>query len=158
MRNPSGPGVAQLYLREELLRQGCEALLRATRALSLACEEVLTEHGLGPAHHRTLFLIAGHPGVTMSELLRILHITKQSLNRVLNELAERRLIERRSRPSDRRLRLIYLTAEGQFLEQSLFAIQKDHLTQAYLAAGGPAVDGFRRVLSTLAEGGERHER
>lgn len=155
-RGQDAPGLAHLYLREEQLRQGYEALLRAGRALARLCDETLGEQNLGAAHHRCLFLIASHPAITMSGLLRALHISKQSLNRVLQDLTERGLIERRSKPSDRRLKLLYLTEAGQALEGKLFALQRERLTQAYLASGGPAVEGFRRVLAQLdgeAKGG-----
>src|SRR3546814_14153235 len=81
----------------------------------------LAAQGLGRAHHRALYFIARQPDLTVSHLLALLAITKQSLGRVLNELAERGLIESRPGERDRRQRLLRLTAAGAERATALFA-------------------------------------
>ena len=85
----------------------------------------------------------------MSELLRILAITKQSLGRVLNELTERGLIEIRPGREDRRQRLLRVTDAGAELETSLFEALRERLSAAYAQAGQNAVTGFWAVLEGL---------
>jgi len=155
-RMPESAGASHLYLREDEVRAAYEALMRAQRMLARLCDEPLQAEHLGSAHHRVLFLLATHPGYTMSMLLKALHVTKQSLSRVLQDLVGKGYVERRGKSSDRRLRLLYLTERGALLERELFARQRERMSEAYRQVGGMAVEGFRRVLSGLAEG-DSHE-
>src|ERR1700733_111902 len=56
-------------------------------------DRLLEAYGFGRAHHRVLHFVARHPGLTIAELLDILAITKQSLNRVLKELIAKDFID-----------------------------------------------------------------
>jgi len=147
------PGQAHLYLREEQIRLTYEAMLLAWRELSATCEPLQRDNQLGSAHHRVMFLVSTHQGLTMSDLLRRLNITKQSLNRVLQELMARGLIEQRADEHDRRLKHLHLTPQGASIEEEIFVALRDRMTLAYRAAGGQAVEGFRRVLATLQDEG-----
>ena len=77
-----------LFLRDEELRQAIEMLFFAYRDFTGVADEILGDYGFGRAHHRAIYFISRHPGMTVSDLLRILRITKQSLNRVLSQLIE----------------------------------------------------------------------
>ena len=59
-------------------------------------DRILADFGFGRAHHRVLHFVDRQPGLTIAELLDILRITKQSLNRVLKELIEKGFIESRT--------------------------------------------------------------
>ncbi len=123
--------------------------------LTRAIDRGLAAQGLGRAHHRALYFIARKPGMTVSDLLALLAITKQSLGRVLNELADRGLVETRPGERDRRQRLLSLTAEGTALEASLFDALRERLSAAYASAGQSAVSGFWAVLEGLIPDEER---
>ncbi len=123
--------------------------------MTRSIDEGLTEHGLGRAHHRALYFIARQPDLTISELLRILAITKQSLGRVLTDLAERGLVETRAGAIDRRQKLLRLTADGQAFEAQLFDALRNSLASAYAAAGQESVTGFWRVLEGLIPAQDR---
>src|SRR5208282_6113134 len=58
-------------------------------------DRLLEVYGFGRAHHRVLHFVSRHPGLTIAELLDILKITKQSLNRVLKELLDKGYVESR---------------------------------------------------------------
>ncbi|SFS12044.1 MarR family winged helix-turn-helix transcriptional regulator [Sphingomonas jatrophae] len=141
-----------LFLREAEIRKGVELLYFGYSNLYRGTDRTLADQGLGRAHHRALYFIARQPDLTVSALLRILSITKQSLGRVLNELAERGLVESRPGTSDRRQRLLRLTEAGARLEGELFAAMKDKLSGAYARAGQSSVTGFWQVLEGLVEG------
>ena len=115
----------------------------------------LAQQGLGRAHHRALYFIARKPDLTVSELLALLAITKQSLGRVLTELGERGLVETRSGERDRRQRLLRLTKDGQALESELFDAARAKMSAAYLHAGAEAVAGYWAVLEALIPEDER---
>ncbi len=146
---PFGAGSALLFLREEQIRQAQDMLFLAWRDFSASADPLLDQAGLGRAHHRALHFIARTPGVTVTGLLSVLGITKQSLARVLAVLQARGLVTLQPGRSDRRQRLLRLTPEGEALERALFERQRERLLAAYREAGGPAVEGFRRVLRTL---------
>ena len=143
------PGSALLFLREEQLRQAQDLLLLAWRDFAATADPLLDEAGLGRAHHRALHFIARTPGITVTGLLTVLGITKQSLSRVLTLLQARELVSLSTGRTDRRQRHLRLTQQGEALERALFERQRERLLAAYRDAGGPAVDGFRRVLRAI---------
>jgi DNA-binding MarR family transcriptional regulator len=102
-----------------------------------------------------LHFIGRNPGITVSGLLAILRITKQSLARVLNALVEEGYVGQAPGFEDRRLRLLTLTDKGQALEHRLFSAQRDKIAQAYRTAGPQAVQGFRSVLRAMMDKGAR---
>jgi len=135
-----------LFLREEDLRQGIELLFYAYRDFISEPDEILAQRGLGRAHHRVIYFVGRNPGMTVSDLLAILKITKQSLSRVLRQLVDEGYVEQRPGPRDRRQRLLSLTEKGQELEQQLTENQRARVSRAYREAGAEAVEGFRKVM------------
>ncbi|MEO1044306.1 MAG: MarR family transcriptional regulator [Pseudomonadota bacterium] len=146
---PAAPAASPMFLREEEIRRGMELLYFGYTRLTRAIDEGLAKQGLGRAHHRALYFIAREPDLTVSHLLRLLAITKQSLGRVLTELQRRGLIQTRPGIVDRRQKLLRLTAEGERLEAELFDALRVRLSSAYAAAGQESVTGFWRVLEGL---------
>ena len=138
-----------LFLREPEIRRGLELLYFGNSHVTRSIDRGLAEQGLGRAHHRALYFIARKPDMTVSDLLALLAITKQSLGRVLNELAERNLIETRPGERDRRQRLLRLTDAGRALEHHLYEALREKLSAAYSQAGHGAVSGFWAVLEGL---------
>jgi DNA-binding MarR family transcriptional regulator len=135
-----------LFLREEEIRLAQDLLFFAYRDFTGAADVILDELGLGRAHHRALHFIGRNPGTNVSELLGILRITKQSLARVLTALIDQGYVAQAPGRDDRRQRLLSLTPKGEALERRLFNRQRERLAAAYRDAGGPAVEGFRRVM------------
>src|ERR1700684_1842321 len=108
-----GTPAAEIRLAQDLL-------FFAYRDFTNAADVILEELGLGRAHHRAMHFIGRHPGITVSELLSILRITKQSLARVLSELIDRGYLAQSPGVGDRRQRLLHLTDAGKALERRLF--------------------------------------
>jgi DNA-binding MarR family transcriptional regulator len=146
---PASPPASPLFLRESEVRRGVELLFFGYTRLTRSIDDGLVEHGLGRAHHRALYFIARQPDLSISELLKILAITKQSLGRVLTDLGERGFVEVRSGEKDRRQKLLRLTATGAAFEAQLFEALRASLASAYAAAGQGSVTGFWRVLEGL---------
>jgi DNA-binding MarR family transcriptional regulator len=146
---PGGAGASLLFLREEQIRLAQDMFFLAWRDFSAVVDPVLDEAGLGRAHHRALHFIGRTPGMTVTDLLAALCITKQSLSRVLNELTRQGLVTITQGRADRRQRLLRLTETGEALERKLFERQREKLVTAYREAGGPAVEGFRRVMRAI---------
>ncbi len=138
-----------LYLREEEIRLAMELLFYGYRDFTAGPDAILAELGMGRAHHRVLYFVGRHPGITVSELLAILRITKQSLGRVLQPLIAGGYVVQSPGRFDRRQRLLSLTPAGVALERRLFESQRALLARAFREAGGPAVEGFRKVMLGL---------
>lgn len=113
--------------------------------------EILKRYNLGSAHARILYAVACQPGLTIAELLHQLQITKQSLNRVLNELLNDAYVERRTGRGDKRTRALWLTTKGTEITEALWAVRRPLIAAAFRAAGQEAVEGFRTVLARLAD-------
>ncbi len=139
-------GVNPLFLREEELRQGIELVYFAYRDFTAEPDEILAKFDFGRAHHRVIYFVGRNPGMTVSDLLDILRITKQSLSRVLGQLVREDFITQRAGTRDRRQRLLELTPKGVNLERQLTETQRARIAAAYRAAGAEAVEGYRKVL------------
>jgi DNA-binding MarR family transcriptional regulator len=154
-RELASPPASPLFLREDEVRRGVELLYFGYTRLTRAIDQKLSEYGLGRAHHRALYFIARQPDLTVSALLKILGITKQSLGRVLHDLAAQNLVETRVGEVDRRQKLLRLTGQGLDFEAQLFDALKKGVSTAYASAGQESVTGFWRVLEGLIPEDER---
>jgi|ERR1700731_3536691 DNA-binding MarR family transcriptional regulator len=141
-----------LFLREEELRQGIELLFYAYRDFTAEPDAMLARYGFGRAHHRVIYFVGRYPQLTVTELLGILRITKQSLSRVLGQLVRQGFIVQKPGPRDRRQRLLELTSKGVELERQLSENQRQRVAKAYREAGAQAVEGFRRVMLGIMAG------
>ncbi|NBE07461.1 MarR family winged helix-turn-helix transcriptional regulator [Paragemmobacter ruber] len=144
-------GESLLFLTDEQLRKGIEAMFFAYRGFTADPDRILEGMDYGRAHHRAIHFIHRSPGTTVSNLLGILGVTKQSLNRVLRTLIDDGLVEARVGKDDKRERNLHLTAKGQELERQLSDAQRARMRAAYRAAGPAAVQGFRTVLEAMMD-------
>jgi len=130
-------------------------LFVAARDVAGRSAAVLAGEGLGRAHARALHFIARNPGLSVAELLGLLKITKQSLNRVLNDLLQGGFVERKTGMQDRRTRSLQLTTAGKTLADAMWEAQRPILAAAFRAAGQEAVSGYRKVLIGVTGDPER---
>jgi DNA-binding MarR family transcriptional regulator len=147
-----------LFLREDEIRRGIELLFFAYRDFTKGPDEMLARYGFGRAHHRVIYFVGRHPNITVSDLLAILQITKQSLSRVLKQLVEEDFISQTQGTEDRRQRLLNLTPKGEELERQLSEEQRERIARAYREAGAEAVEGFYKVMSGITDEKERFSR
>ena len=140
-RRPSSPssGEALLFLTDEQLRQGIEAMFFAYRGFTADPDRILADMAYGRAHHRAIHFIGRAPGTTVNNLLNILGVTKQSLNRVLRTLIADGLVESKVGRHDKRERHLNLTQAGRTLEQTLSDAQRARMRAAFRDAGPDAV-------------------
>ncbi|MCV6597600.1 MAG: MarR family transcriptional regulator [Mangrovicoccus sp.] len=144
-------GESLLFLTDEQLSKGIEAMFFAYRGFTADPDRLLAEYAYGRAHHRALHFIQRSPGTTVNNLLSILGVTKQSLNRVLRTLIEDGLVDSRVGKRDKRERNLHLTEQGLLLERRLSEAQRRRMRKAYRAAGPEAVKGFRKVLEEIMD-------
>lgn len=135
-----------LFLREDELRRGIELLFYAYRDFTAEPDAMLARHRFGRAHHRVIYFVGRSPGLTVSDLLKTLRVTKQSLGRVLGQLVRQGFVERRMGDADRRQRRLHLTEKGIELERRLSENQRARIARAYREAGADAVAGYQKVL------------
>lgn len=139
------------YLSDEQVQQGIEAMFFAYRGFTHDPDRILATMAYGRAHHRAIHFIARSPSTTVNNLLGILGVTKQSLNRVLRTLVQDGLVESRVGENDKRERHLRLTDAGARLERQLSDAQRARVRDAYKNAGPEAVSGFRTVLEAMME-------
>ena len=143
---------------EEAVREGIELLFFSYRDFTAEPDAILVQYGFGRAHHRVVHFVGRHPHITVGELLDILRITKQSLNRVLGQLLRQGFIVQHRGVEDRRQRLLELTDSGRELERRLSELQRARVSAAFKKAGAPAVEGFRKVLLAIIAAEEDRRR
>ena len=144
-------GESLLFLTDEQLRKGIEAMFFTYRGFTADPDRILDGMDYGRAHHRAVHFIHRSPGTTVSNLLAILGVTKQSLNRVLRTLIDDGLVRSEKGRVDGRERHLYLTEKGADLERTLSDAQRARMRAAYRAAGPQAVAGFRQVLEEMMD-------
>ena len=137
--------------REEELNKALEALHFAFRAVVAKPDAILAERGLSRVHHRLLYCIGRHPGLSVNELLAILRVSKQSLNAPLRQLTQLGLIESKADPSDRRIKRLTLTQQGLLLERELSSDQRQRFARAFEIVGLEGEATWHKVMKLLAE-------
>lgn len=128
------------------MRQAIELMFFAYRDFTGEADAILADYDFGRAHHRVVYFIGRNPDITVSHLLEVLKITKQSLSRVLGQLINEGFVEQRSDVKDGRRRLLSLTQKGLDLEKRLTERQSHRIAKAYAAVSPGEIDGFRKIL------------
>ena len=141
-----------LYLKDEQIKEFIEKIFIAYRESFSDSKTALTKHSIGLAHHKVIHLLSMYKGITISELLKKLKITKQSLNRVLNDLNKIKCIIFEKDKKDTRLKHIYLTELGQKLFNEIFSIQKKRIYKALLNSSSKEVLHFDNVIKKIING------
>ena len=134
---------------DDALRDAMELLFFAYRDFTAEPDNILSDYNFGRAHYRVIHFVGRNPGMTVSQLLDILRITKQSLSRVLRQLVMDGFVAQDAGLNDRRQRLLRLTDKGRALEIQVSEDQRRRIQRAFAAAGPAGVDGFRRVLNSM---------
>ena len=138
-----------LYLKDHQLKEYIEKIFNGYRETVADAKKVLDKHALGTAHNKVIHLISLYEGITISSLLRKLKVTKQSLNRVLNDLGEIKAIEFKRDEIDTRVKHVYLTEEGEKIFDEIFSAQKKRIYDAFLSSESNDVISFDKVLKKI---------
>ena len=138
-----------LYLKDDQLKDFIEKLFLGYRESFADARGVLEKYSIGLAHHKVIHLLSIYRGITISELLKKLKVTKQSLNRVLKDLIKLNLIFFEKGKKDTRLKHIYLTEKGEELFNEIFSSQKKRIYKALLNSTSKEVLFFNNVLKKI---------
>ncbi len=138
-----------LYLNDHQLKEYIEKIFNGYRETVADAKKVLDKHAIGTAHNKVIHLISLYEGITISNLLRKLKVTKQSLNRVLNDLVEIKAIKFKRDDIDTRVKHVYLTEEGEKIFDEIFSAQKKRIYDAFLSSESNDVISFDKVLKKI---------
>ena len=141
-----------LYLKDEQLKDLIEKLFISYRETFSDAKKVLDKHSIGLAHHKVIHLLSMYQGITISELLKRLKITKQSLNRVLKDLIELEIVTFKKDDQDTRVKHVFLNEKGKKLFNEIFDLQKKRIYSALLKSSSEEVINFDNVLSKIING------
>ena len=138
-----------LYLKDTQLKELIEKLFTSYRETFSDARKILDKYSLGIAHHKVLHLISIYKGISISELLKKLKITKQSLNRVLNDLLKLDALIFKKDQKDTRIKHIFLSNKGEKIFEEIFLIQKKRIYNAFLNSTSVEVINFDNVLKKI---------
>ena len=138
-----------LYLKDEQLKQLIANIFTSYRETFSDAKKVLDKYSIGIAHHKVIHLISMYEGITISELLKKLKITKQSLNRVLNDLIKIETIVFKKDNLDSRIKHVFLNDKGKKIFEEVFSIQKKRIYDAFLNSTSNEVLNFENVLKRI---------
>ena len=141
-----------LYLKDEQIKDFIQLLFYAYRETSSDSKKILRENSFGPAHLRALNLIERNPGTNLGELMFLLKITKQSLNRVLRDLIKTKMIKQIKDEEDTRKRNLFLDKEGKIFFDKIYETQKKRIFDALKNSEPDSVVKFKEVLNKIIHG------
>tara|TARA_B100001057_G_scaffold273871_1_gene274140 strand:- start:801 stop:1238 length:438 start_codon:yes stop_codon:yes gene_type:complete len=141
-----------LYLKDEQLKDLVEKLFVSYREVFADSKKILDKYSIGLAHNKVIHLLSMYEGISISELLKRLKVTKQSLNRVLKDLIKLEVIEFKKDKQDTRIKHIYLNKKGHAIFDEIFSIQKKRIYNALLNSKSDEVLNFDNVLSKIING------
>ena len=144
-----------LYLKDEQIKEFIEKLFLSYRDTFSDSKAVLDKYSLGIAHNKVLHILSSYEGITISELLSKLKITKQSLNRILRDLIKIEVITFKKDVRDTRVKHVYLNEKGQKIFNEIFSVQKKRIYNALLSSSAKEVVNFNNVLKKLIKANER---
>ena len=138
-----------LYLKDDQLKEFIEKIFVSYRETFSDAKKILDKYSIGVAHHKVIHLLSLYEGITISELLKKLKVTKQSLNRVLKDLIQLEAIEFKKDKKDTRLKHVYLSDKGLKLFEEVFSMQKKRIYKALLNSNPKEVLNFNNVLKKI---------
>ena len=138
-----------LYLKDDQLKKFIEKLFIGYRESFADAKKTLDKYSIGIAHHKVIHLLSIYRGITISELLKKLKITKQSLNRVLKDLIKLDIISFKKDHKDTRLKHVFLSEKGEKLFHEIFSVQKKRIYKALLDSTSEEVLFFDNVLKKI---------
>ena len=138
-----------LYLKDDLLKELIEKIFTSYRESFADAKKTLDKHSIGVAHHKVLHLLSMYEGITISGLLKKLKVTKQSLNRVLNDLIKLETIFFKKDQQDTRIKHVFLNNNGKKIFEEIFFIQKKRIHNALLNSSSEQVVNFDNVLKKI---------
>ena len=138
-----------LYLKDDQLKDLIEKLFVGYRETFSDSKKVLNKYSIGLAHQKVIHLLSMYEGISISELLKRLKVTKQSLNRVLKDLIKLKAINYKKDDKDTRIKHVYLTENGMKLFDEIFSTQKRRLYKAFLNSDSNEVVSFDNVLKKI---------
>ena len=141
-----------LYLKDEQLKDLIEKLFVSYRETFSDAKKVLDRYSIGLAHHKVIHLLSMYQGISISELLNRLKVTKQSLNRVLKDLIKLEIIIFKKDDRDTRVKHIFLNEKGKKIFNEIFDLQKKRIYNALLNSSSEEVINFDNVLSKIING------
>ena len=138
-----------LYLKDEQLKDLIEKLFVGYRETFSDSKKVLNKYSIGLAHNKVIHLLSMYEGISISELLKRLKVTKQSLNRVLKDLIKLEAIDFQKDKQDTRIKHVYLNEKGKKIFDEIFQIQKKRIYNALLNSKSEEVINFESVLKKI---------
>jgi DNA-binding MarR family transcriptional regulator len=141
-----------LYLKDEQLKDLIEKLFVSYRETFSDAKKVLDRYSIGLAHHKVIHLLSMYQGISISELLKRLKVTKQSLNRVLKDLIKLEIIIFKKNDQDTRVKHVFLNEKGKKIFNEIFDLQKKRIYNALLNSSSEEVINFDNVLSKIING------
>src|SRR5215469_7081297 len=100
---------------------------------------------------KVIMILAGHPGMTISQLAESLSIGKPSTSILVDRLVQQGLLQRTEDEADRRRTLVTLTAAGNDLTTRLHQGNIERMVQWYSALAPDDLAALRRGLEALAK-------
>ena len=129
-------------------------LADVSRLMRRAFQQRLEGSSLTLAQARALVYVSRHEGVRQVELAELLEVQPITLARLIDQLAEAGVVERRADPADRRAYQVFLTPAAAphlaAIEEVAAAIRADALRDLGEQQAGIVLSALRKMRDNLA--------
>jgi len=132
-------------------REFAFAIMDVARMLRTYADQRARQHGISRAQWGVLVRLDRSEGLKQSELAEILDLQPISLTRLLDRLAENKLIERRADPNDRRVNRLFLTPAARPLLEQLAGLGEDMMATVLDGFDGRTVERMLNELGAVKD-------
>lgn len=146
---PAAAEVSREMPMREFSRSLPMALMRAREAVMRHFRASLRNHGLTEQQWRILRALGGIDTIEVTELARSAYLLGPSLSRILRDLEQRGLIERRSVKTDLRRGLVSISPEGLRLIEAVAPSSEAIYAEMTRRYGAERLAALHEMLSAL---------
>ncbi len=127
-----------------------ELMYFGLKGMTREADDLLAEHGMGRAHHRILFVIARHDGISVGALRESLGISAQAMHRPLKQLQDKCFVAVSRDPKQHRVKSLHLTEAGRTLEHLASEAERKVMRTAFKQFGEEATSQWMEVMGAIA--------
>jgi MarR family transcriptional regulator for hemolysin len=130
-------------------REVAFTIMDVARLLKTFADQQARQYGMTRAQWAVLVRLDRSEGLKQSELAELLDLQPISLTRLLDRLAENKLIERRADPNDRRAHRLFLTPAARPLLERLSELGTDMMATVLEGLDAKTIERMRRDLGLV---------
>jgi DNA-binding MarR family transcriptional regulator len=138
-------------VNDNLMRETITRYSRAARLLDPMRLQVWEEMDINFPQLRILFRVRAHPGIDLRTLAEQMGISASAASQQVDKLVDRKLLERKDDPEDRRRLSLELTERGRQATGEISRASRSYLESALSTLSREELSDLHRILGHILE-------